>query len=39
MFGRGGAGILNSNPVLRIGWGWKGTAEKGKKLFRIAVRK
>jgi len=29
-------GLLNNNPVLRMGWGWKGTAKSGKDVFRIA---
>jgi len=37
LFGRGGTGILNSNPFIRIGWGWKGTREAGKLIFRIAI--
>jgi RHS repeat-associated protein len=36
IFGRGGTGLLNNNPVLRIGWGWKGTRITGSEVFRIA---
>jgi RHS repeat-associated protein len=34
----GGSSILriNSNPVLRIGWGWKGTRSTGNYVFRIS---
>jgi len=36
VFGRFGAGALNNNPVLRVGWGWKGSATVGQQVFRIA---
>ncbi len=37
LFGRGGRGILNSNDYFRIGWGWKGPAQGGKQILRIAI--
>jgi hypothetical protein len=36
LFARG-SGILNRNNVVRIGQGWKGTAEEGKLIFRISI--
>lgn len=36
LFGRGG-GLLNSNNILRAGWGWKGPAVGGQDVFRIVV--
>jgi hypothetical protein len=42
LFGRGGqagGGLLNSNNVLRIGYGWNGTGRAGKDVFRIAFGK
>lgn len=37
IFGRGGLGLLNSNPYFRLGWGWSGTAAAGKEIFRVAI--
>lgn len=34
--GKGGGGLFNRN-VLRIGWGWKGTAQSGQDTFRIGI--
>ena len=36
LFSRG-VGIVNSNPYIRIGWGWKGTRQAGYEIFRIAI--
>jgi len=36
IFGRGGLGILNNNPVLRCGWGWSGSRATGTVVFRFA---
>ncbi|MGB2833662.1 MAG: hypothetical protein WBC07_11980 [Methylotenera sp.] len=41
IFGRaklGGSSVLNinSNDLLRIGWGWKGSATNGSSVFRIS---
>lgn len=37
IFGRHKIGLLNRNDYLRIGWSWKGTAAKGREVFRIAI--
>ena len=38
LFGRAGTGvILNDNPWLRCGWGWKGPANAGHDVFRIGI--
>lgn len=37
LFGRWGNGILNNNPLFRIGWGWKGKSSAGEQIFRIAI--
>ena len=49
LFGKGGSlsvkgakfnlrkGALNNNPVLRVGWSWKGTRSSGHLTFRVAV--
>jgi hypothetical protein len=29
-------GPLNNNPVMRLGWNWKGSAAAGKDVFRIS---
>lgn len=34
---RRGDGLLNSNDYFRIGWGWKGTADTGREVFRFSV--
>lgn len=36
LFGRG-AGLLNSNNVVRAGWGWKGSHATGQDVFRLVV--
>lgn len=37
IFGRNKLGVLNRNDVVRIGWGWKGPAQGGHEVFRIAI--
>lgn len=32
-------GLLNSNDILRTGWGWKGSATAGREVFRIGIGK
>jgi hypothetical protein len=36
LFGRGGTGLLNSNSILRLGWGWRGSSTQGQNVFRLA---
>ncbi len=36
LFGRGG-GLLNSNDIIRLGWGWVGSATTGQQVFRLAI--
>ena len=36
LFGRG-IGLANTNDLIRIGWSWKGTAQTGREIFRIAI--
>ena len=37
LFGRHKVGLLNSNDILRVGWSWKGSAQKGRDVFRLAL--
>jgi RHS repeat-associated protein len=37
IFGRHKIGLLNRNDILRVGWSWKGSAMKGREVFRIAI--
>jgi RHS repeat-associated protein len=37
LFGRGGAGLFNNNNLIRLGWGWVGSATTGHDVFRLAI--
>ena len=37
LLGRHGLGLLNRSDYIRLGWGWKGSAESGREILRIAI--